>query len=540
MILRPFALLALLILLVLPAAAQTTPPPTASPAAFDAADIHASPRRSYPFFYAVLIKQDRYLMRDATMVDLIATAYNLDRDNVHGGPSWLELDRFDVVAKVPPGASKETQRLMLRTLLKERFNLALHNGTAPMPAFVLSAGKAKPKLKPAEGTGDPACEDKSPPHTGPTSYIYVSCHNLTMDDLAQQLHSLAGGYLDKPVVNSTGLEGSWDVDIKWTSRGDLEKAGPDGISIFDAVDKQFGLKLELQTAPRPVLLVDSVSEKPTPNAPYLEKVLPPPLAPQFEVATIKPSKPGAQGGGRISGGQVNFNQIPLRALIDLAWDLNENDNDNIVGAPKWLDDDHYDVLAKVASDSNGTSVAGNAGGLPMDIYEVEQMLRALLIERFQVKAHLEDRPTNAYTLLAPNSKLKAANPASRTLCKEGPGPDGKDPRLTTPILNRLVSCQNMTMQQICEELQRVANGYIFNSVLDGTGLKGSYDFTLSFSSAGRVLPGAPTTDGTPSDPNGALTLFDAVSRQLGLKLEKQKRPMPVLVLDHIEEKPTEN
>jgi uncharacterized protein (TIGR03435 family) len=56
----------------------------------------------------------------------------------------------------------------------------------------------------------------------------------------------------------------------------LPKAGPDGISIFDAVDKQLGLKLERQTAPRPVLIVDSVNQKPTPNLPGLEKILPSP------------------------------------------------------------------------------------------------------------------------------------------------------------------------------------------------------------------------------------------------------------------------
>jgi uncharacterized protein (TIGR03435 family) len=100
-----------------------------------------------------------------------------------------------------------------------------------------------------------------------------------------------------------------------------------------------------------------------------------------------------------------------------------------------------------------------------------------------------------------------------------------------------VTCQNMTTAQIGDELQHVANGYIYNPVVDGTGLKGSYDFTLSFSSADKVLPSeAPAT----TEPNGALSVFDAVNKQLGLKLEKTKRPYPVLVIDHIEETPTEN
>ena len=164
---------------------------------------------------------------------------------------------------------------------------------------------------------------------------------------------------------------------------------------------------------------------------------------------------------------------------------------------------------------------------------------------------MEDRTTDAYTLIAVNPKLRPADPTSRTRCKEGPGPDGKDPRIATPILGRLVSCQNMTSAQIADELQRQAAGYIFSPVLDKTGLKGSWDFTLSFSSAGQLQSGAAgsggagggsPTDAIPSasEPNGAVSLFDAVNHQLGLKLEKQRRPAPVLVIDHIEEKPTEN
>jgi uncharacterized protein (TIGR03435 family) len=81
-------------------------------------------------------------------------------------------------------------------------------------------------------------------------------------------------------------------------------------------------------------------------------------------------------------------------------------------------------------------------------------------------------------------------------------------------------------------------------VVDDTGIKGSYDFTLSFSSADKILPdtgGSVGSSGpTASDPNGALSVFDAIRGQLGLKLEKTKRPYPVLVIDHMEETPTPN
>ena len=427
---------------------------------------------------------------------------------------------------------------MLRTLLTERFHLTFHNGEKPMPAYVLTA--VKPKLKPADAAEPSTCDDKGGPRTDATYLIDVVCTNLTMDDFAQRIHRMAGGYLTSPTVNSTHLDGAYDFEIKWSGRGDLEKAGPDGISLFDAVEKQLGLKFSLETAPRPVALIDTANETPTPNVSGIEKVIPPTSGLQFEVATIKPAMPGEHGNGRINGGVVNFTNIRLKDMIDLAWDLNENDPDVLVNAPKWVNDDRYDILAKVAPDSSGASASSGAGGLPMDIYEVQLMLQALLIERFQIKAHMEDRPVSSYELVAANPKLKPADPGVRTVCKEGPGPDGKDPRLANPVLNRLVTCRNMTMPEIAEELQHVAGGYIFNSVKDSTGLKGGYDFTLSFSSADRVLPGAQNSGQTSSDPNGAVSVFDAVKNQLGLKLEKQKRSLPVLVIEHIEEKPTEN
>ena len=80
-------------------------------------------------------------------------------------------------------------------------------------------------------------------------------------------------------------------------------------------------------------------------------------------------------------------------------------------------------------------------------------------------------------------------------------------------------------------------------------MDGAWDFSLSFSPVnllqnGGVQPGdaSPSTAGPPatSDPNGAVSLFDAINKQLGLKLEAEKRPVPVLVIDHIEEKPTDN
>jgi uncharacterized protein (TIGR03435 family) len=557
---RTFARVTVLALLSTPIFAQPAAPSSATPApVFQIADVHPSPARRFPFVEGGLaLRGDRLVYHQATMLDLVAAAYGLDPSLVTGGPSWLETNRFEVIAKAPPTTPKDTVKLMLQSLLAERFKLVVHNGTAPLPAYALSVGKGKPKLKQGDDSAESDCQYQEPPKNTPPgtiNNIVFVCHNTTMTQLADNLHDWANGYLSEPVVDSTGLKGAFDFDIKWTGRGQLQRAGADGISIFDAVDKQLGLKLDLQTAPRPVLVVDSVNQTPTPNSPDLEKLLPAPRPAQFEVATIKPSQPGEDFRGRINGNQVDVTNSNLKFLINFAWELNPNDSQQIANAPKWLDTDHFDILAKVSPETQAT---GSPNAQRIDIEDLRFMVRALIEDRFQMKSHMEDRPIDAYTLIAVSPKLRPADPLSRTRCKEGPGPDGKDPRIATPILGRLLTCQNMTSAQIADELQRQAAGYIFSPVLDKTGLKGSWDFTLSFSTAGQLQSGAaggggggtgtgsgtgsPATDGAPSasEPNGAISLFDAVNRQLGLKLERQRRPAPVLVIDHIEEKPTEN
>ena len=511
---------------------------------FVIADVHTSPFTSNPFMHGNSIQGDRYFLTQATMVDLIASAYGVDALNVQGGPAWLERDRYDIRAKVPPRTTQDDVKLMLRALLADRFHLVVKTGTAPMPTYILSAGSGKPKMTESDGTGEGSCIPGPPPQNsapGAPSYITVNCKGLTMAALADTLHDFAGGYLDQPVIDETNLSGAWDFTIKWTGRDQLEKQGGDGISIFAAVDKQLGLKLELKTASRPVFHVASVDETPTPNAANLAEALPEPPAAPFEVAVIKPSAPDEKGFGRITGDQIETRAIPLMFLINFGWDLNPNNKENIANAPKWLDSAKYDILAKAGAN---VRVDKSSAGNLINYEDLRSMLRAMLTERFQMKWHMEDRPVTAYTLVAVNPRLKPTlDPTQRTKCKEGPGPDGKDPRIANPVLNRLITCQNMTVAQIGDELQRVANGYIYNTVVDGTGLKGSFDFTLSFSSADKILPttgDASKTDPNSSDPNGALSVFDAVNKQLGLKLEKTKRPYPVLVIDHIEQTPTDN
>jgi uncharacterized protein (TIGR03435 family) len=137
--------------------------------------------------------------------------------------------------------------------------------------------------------------------------------------------------------------------------------------------------------------------------------------------------------------------------------------------------------------------------------------------------------------------MKGADPNGRVQCVEGPGPDGKDPRVTNPVLDSLLTCRNMTMTRFASMRRGLADDYIHAPVLDATGLDGAYDFTLSFSAAGQLQGGrGGDLPSAASDPNGALSLPDAIQKELGLELEMSKRPLKVLVIDHIEAKPPDN
>jgi uncharacterized protein (TIGR03435 family) len=319
--------------------------------------------------------------------------------------------------------------------------------------------------------------------------------------------------------------------------------GADGVSLFDAVDRQLGLKLEQQSIPMPVIVVDRVNRTPTGNPPGVTAKLPPPPPSEFEVASLKLSSPDQQmGGGAQSGGRVDMRAWPLRALIGLAFDVQPGQD--FVGAPKWVDEAFVDVVAKVSVNL----VPANSP--PLSMSELQPMLRSLLIERFKMKTHYEDRPADAYTLVAVKPKLQKADAANRTRCRTDLAPVSKDSVPTGPPIIQAV-CQNMTMAQFADQLPSIAPSYLHYPVPDTTGIEGAWDFTLTFSrsapSAGGGRNGgrkgggdpAPSADGA-ADPSGGISLFDALTRQLGLKLEMQKRLVPVLVIDHIDEKPVDN
>jgi len=491
---------------------------------FAVSDVRVSPpgRANY---MRVGFFNGRYELKNATMLDLIQTAWGVESEAVYGGPAWLEIDRFDIVAKSPKDAKDDNLKLMLRALLAERFGLETHSDNKPLPVYVLTQGKRGLQLKKPEEPGEAGCDDHV--EQGPPLLVTYTCHNTTIAAFASHDLRPRDRSVNHPVVDSTGLTGEWNFAIQYTPLQELQRekatGQPTGISFFDALDK-IGLRLELKTQPYPVIAIDKVNRTPTGNAADVTKILPP--APvEFEVADVKPSKPGTKPDVNFRpGGRLDVQGVTLKDLIGDIWELDDN---RIAGGPKWLDSDRYDIVAKAPE------------GAPEDT--LKDMARSLLIDRFKLTTHMEDRPISVFTLVAgKNPKLKDADLSARSGCRLSLGQTGTG-NATIPL--RIYTCQNMTMARFAELIRPVAAAYLDRPVVDLTGLKGAYDFTVSWTGKGMLKAGQGRggEDGAATDPSGALSVFEAVDRQLGLKLEGgKKHPLPVLVVDHAEKITAEN
>lgn len=501
---------------------------------FEVADVHrsAQPMNPYTLVSGGVLRGARYDLRKATILDMIRIAYKVDPDTVVGGPNWLEFDRFDIAAKAAAGSSPEQVRLMLQALLADRFGLVLRHDTRPMPAFVLTAGKVRPRLTASNGAEDPGC--RAQPQPTNSGWIEVACRNMTMKAFADRLRNLAGDYLVQPVVDGTGIEGDWDFDLRWYRRNVAPPAGTERVTIFDAVSKQLGLTLALKEAPAPVLVIDRVNETPTPNAPGVGHELPPREL-EFEVADLKPSRPDLRDSEKTMrvtpGGGLEFVGMPLSILMTSAWDIDFDHPERIVNLPKGASSTLFDIHAKRTTAINGPVLPGT--GFIED--DERLMLRALLVERFGIQWHYEDRPVDAYSLVAGKSpRMQRGDPSKRAGCKNAPTM-ANDPRDANPRLTRLLQCRNATMAQLAQTLQ-IYEPYSFAyPVEDATGLAGGWDFTLSYTPDYLMQQAKPD-----AEPTGDISITEAISKQLGLKLEKRKRMLPVVVIDRMDEKPKEN
>ncbi len=531
----------LLSLFIIPAIAQE--------AKFEIADVHVSPTaHGFAQNFGGVLRQGKYINRDATMLELIEAAYGVTEDQISGGPGWISSELYDVIAKVPEGTTQKKANQMLQALLADRFGLVVHNGTNPVPRYVLSMGNAeKPKLKAASGSENGRCDPQggggrgAPGDLASVPNIKVSCKNLTSEQIGNNLRQMANGYIDHDVVDETKLEGTWDFDIEWTPRGALEAKGADGISIFNAVDKQLGLKLELKKVPMQSLAIEKVNRKPTPNTAGIGAALVLAEA-RFEAATVKPADPNDRQfvGLLYTGGSQMRAGGNLHQLIAMALQVAPNvSGDVVVGLPKSADTQVWDITAKVPMTGEGAPnvVGGRPQPPPLSIGL--EMLRGMLVDQFELKTHTESREATVYALMVGSGKpkLTRAEESERAGCKP-------DPNAPKPVskMGPMIGCKNTSMSELADNLQRMAGAYIDHPIVDATGLEGGWNFAVGWTPRAQLQqqqpPGSTGAEAgnEASDPN-TISVFEAVERELGLKLVKQKKTIPVIVVDHVSEKP---
>jgi len=489
-------------------------------AAFSVADVHASPRGIREG--GLYLHANRLEMHGVTMLRLITTAYGVAEDKLFGGPNWLDTDRFEVIAKSETPVNAQNFQPMLQALLADRFQLKIRNEDKPEPIFALVATK-RVLLKENAAAGDPQCK-----RTNEDGYLSLTCQNVTMASLADRLPGAAPNYFNHPVVDKTGLTGSYDVSLKWTGRGQIGAGDSDhpSISLFSYLEKQYGIKVEPQTRPAASLVIEKVNETPAPNPPGTIEKLPTQVT-EFEVAEVRPSKPGTETNADMKNGRLAALGVTMKEIISFAYNL---DDYMLPGGEKWLDADRFDIIAKAADPAvtDGT---------------LQAMLRTLLAERFHLKSHFEEQPVAVWALTAPKGKgkLKETTGEEHAGCTRTP----KDGAFT-------YACRDTTMAQFAAKLPDVggAAGYLNgHPMVDLTGLNGSYDFDIVWSPPARVYGngGRGESGGLPlggaataTAPTGGLTIFEAIEKQLGLKLSVEKHSMPVVMIDHVDRTPSDN
>jgi len=235
---------------------------------------------------------------------------------------------------------------------------------------------------------------------------------------------------------------------------------------------------------------------------------------KFDVASLKPSTAAAPGGGirPAQGGERYIaTNITLRLMIQVAYQLKP---EQIVGGPDWLNTDRWDMNAKAEKPSNAD--------------ELHAMLQDLLVERFGLKFHNETKEGPVYVLAVDKaSKMTPHDAAS-----------AGDPWIDQAIQGAVHvkwTAKFCSMDYLAWRLGQIMD----RPVINRTDLKGGFDFDLSYTR--DLPPGIPPDaqiNGEPIDTSGP-NIFTAMKQQLGLKLEAQKGPVQVMVIDKVE-KATEN
>jgi uncharacterized protein (TIGR03435 family) len=240
---------------------------------------------------------------------------------------------------------------------------------------------------------------------------------------------------------------------------------------------------------------------------------------EYEVASIKPNKSNGQGSYGITTAPdgLTATNTPLIMLIQSAYGI--FNRDRIVAAPGWVDTERYDVAAKIEASvvddlqkrsPNQISAARN------------QMLQALLADRFMLALHRETRELPVYSLVVAKNGPKIHQSKTDDVVAGSNGRGGRAPGMTAK--NGSIKGHSVTLASFADFLA----AQLSRPVLDRTGLTSLYDLDLQWTPDDNELQSPPG-----SAPNGP-AIFTAIQEQLGLKLEPGKGPVEVIVIEHIE------
>jgi|SRR5579883_3114666 len=247
----------------------------------------------------------QYTVEGFPLSRIIQTAYNVRGYQVTG-PSWIDTERYDIMAKIPAGTTQEQFQLMLQNLLAERFKLKIHKDSKEVPIYALVVAKGGVKMKesapldPSDPANNPPSgplpvgRDGRPqlPRGGRGMMISMGPNGLHMEaarTTTAQLADVLSNQLGRPVVDETGLKAQYEYKLDFSPEG-LQMmrgmpAGPPhggdggrgpgpgaggegreaGPSIFTAVQEQLGLKLDSRKGPVDLIVVDSAERTPTEN-----------------------------------------------------------------------------------------------------------------------------------------------------------------------------------------------------------------------------------------------------------------------------------
>jgi uncharacterized protein (TIGR03435 family) len=207
-------------------------------------------------------------LTNVTLSDCLRYAYDITNDAQIQGPDWIRNKevRFDIVAKAPPGTLLSQLLLMLQNLLADRFHLVMHHEEKELPYLALTVGKKGPKWRAATDGSD------SP------NRIFIPGRIVSNRMSTEVLATLLSRFMRQTVLDMTGLQGSYAVNLVWTPEnlhpaakpaGEITAAesaeAPAGPSIFTAVQEQLGLKLESRKSPVDVLVIDQADKVPAEN-----------------------------------------------------------------------------------------------------------------------------------------------------------------------------------------------------------------------------------------------------------------------------------